>query len=215
MAAIDRGDTHIPALIPSNAEHHLHGSVVKHWVTIKSHDGGKGTHIDLDGSGNIVKGPPELTGKHISEVAGKGKSSALAKDAAESEGVDHEDVAGLMPHAHQFLLGQHNERETAKKNARKVTGMTANTTAYHENQGKDHSTVRNFDTASRTVAMENPELGFDPEHHETPAKVWNLIREGSKKPPKLNSAETANLAAKWAKGSGKITIDHHDSGESF
>lgn len=155
-----------------------------HWITLKPHgDDGPYCHVQITSSGKIAKGPKEFTGKHISELS------------AEHKRADH-----LKGDAHSFLSQQHTSWEKAKENARKVTGMHAGRIAQHENAHRDHSVIPGFDTSSRTAARENPELGVDPDAHDAPAQIWNIIRQGKKQKPSIHSKEVANLAAEWAKG---------------
>lgn len=173
-----------------------------HWITIHPHgDDGKGVHVEISDSGEITKGPAGLSGKHISELS-----------------ADHKRAAKLIPHAHEFLVQQHEAWETAKQNARRITGLTAGDVARHENNYRDHSTVDGFDSSARDAAMQNPELGFDPDAHDTPAKIWELIREGKRKKPTANSPEVRELAHEWAKGSKRTkepAFAHDDDWDSF
>ena len=178
------------------------------WITIHphGHGDGDGVPIQIDGDGNILKGPKHLADKgirHIGDFGKKKPDSDSGEHSDESEewgGPSDDAIAEMKPHAHQFLVEQHESREKAKEQARRLTGLTAGTIARHENGYRDHSSIRGFDTAARNVAMENPELGLDPDAHETPAKVWELIREGYKKKPSINSREVADLAETWASG---------------
>lgn len=162
------------------------------WITIHGSDEGGGSHIQIDGDGNILSGPASLAKDGITHLSDFRKPRGWA---------NHDHAAReLIPAAHAYLGEQHSAWETAKVNARKVTGLTAGDIARHENAYRDHSSVHNFDTASRTVARENTELGLDPEARDTPAKVWELIREGKKRKPSISSPEVADLASKWAQG---------------
>lgn len=89
------------------------------------------------------------------------------------------------------------EREAAKAHARKVTGLNAGNLAKFENSMRDHSTAFNWDRKARAVAMEVPELGLDPDGHDTPAKVWDLIREGKAARPSANDPEVISTAREW------------------
>lgn len=124
-----------------------------------------------------------------------------AARAAAKIGVSVHSVLELMPEAHRHLTEVHQGREAAKETARKLTGLNAGQIAKLENTYHDHSTRVGFDTASRTIAVDHPELGFDPDSTDTPGKVWDLIREGKQDPPALHSREVAETAAEWAKGS--------------
>lgn len=127
----------------------------------------------------------------------------LQFDAAKSAGrvsrVATHSVIGAMQQAHDFLTQQADQRERAKERARKLTRLNAGVIASIENAHRDHSSVPGFDEAAHAVASEHPELGFDPDDTDTPAKVWELIREGASPVPALHSPEVAALAAEWQK----------------
>lgn len=136
---------------------------------------------------------------------------AHAKDEARMAGVSTHDVLQNMPEAHKYRLEQHGQREHAKTRARQMTGMNAGNLAKFENTYKDYSTVTGFDTAARTIAMEHPELGLDPDGDETAPAVWELIREGKVEEPKLHDRETARQAAEWinqARRHHKVATKH-------
>ena len=177
----------------------LSQSVFKSWITLKPTPNHKGVHVEINDAGEITKGPEGFTGKHISELS-----------------AEHKHAEKLKPDAHAYLSEQHAIHEKAKENVRKVTGLHAGDIARHENAHRDHSSVEGFDTSSRTAARENPELGIDADAHDTPAKVWNLIREGKRKKPSANSPEVNQLAQQWAKGrKPSVTQPHetHDDSE--
>jgi len=136
---------------------------------------------------------------------------AHAKDEARMAGVSTHDVLQNMSEAHKYRLEQHGQREHAKTRARQMTGMNAGNLAKFENTYKDYSTVPGFDTAARTIAMEHPELGLDPDGDETAPAVWELIREGKVEEPKLHDRETARQAAEWinqARRHHKVATKH-------
>jgi hypothetical protein len=39
------------------------------WITLRPHDGGAGTHVQVSGSGDIVSGPDGLKGRNLSHMA--------------------------------------------------------------------------------------------------------------------------------------------------
>lgn len=174
-----------------------------HWITLKPSDGHKGCHVCIDDSGEITKGPSGFTGKHISELSAEHKRS------------EH-----LKSDAHSYLSQQHDDHKKIRANVSKVTGLHHSDIAKHENKYRDHSSVAGFDTSSRTAARENPELGIDPDAHDTPAKIWKFIRDGGKKKPTINSPEVKELAQEWAKGRKQATPNPevqyaHDDDWSF
>jgi phage gp29-like protein len=128
------------------------------------------------------------TGRHQSQ-------HAAAKEAAKLHGVSTADVLARMPDAHKMLVETVAQREAVKEHARRITGLNAGNLARIENTYRDHSTVPGFDTAARTIAIEHPELGLDPEGSDVEAAVWDLIREGRQDVPALHSREVAHEAA--------------------
>jgi len=120
---------------------------------------------------------------------------------AKLAGVSTADVLKLMPEARDFINQQNELRERAKDRARKLTGLNAGVLSQIENAHRDYSTVPGFDEAANAVAMEHPELGLDPDDSDTPAAIWELIREGKEDAPTLHSPEVAKLAADWLKAS--------------
>lgn len=169
------------------------------WITIHPHgEDHKGIHIRIDSEGYISGGPRALKERGIHHISDFGN----AKD---------KDVEAMKPHALSFLLDQHNEREAAKSEARKYTKLNAGNLAKYENAYKDLTARKGFDTAARNFANENRHFGYDPEAHDTPQKVWDLIREGSKKPPTLNDRAVHTLATEWAKPQNKTPKFAFDS----
>jgi phage gp29-like protein len=128
------------------------------------------------------------TGRHQSQ-------HAAAKEAAKLHGVSTADVLARMPDAHKMLVETVAQREAVKEHARRITGLNAGNLARIENTYRDHSTVPGFDSAARTIAIEHPELGLDPEGSDVEAAVWDLIREGRQDVPALHSREVAHEAA--------------------
>lgn len=122
-----------------------------------------------------------------------------AKKAADDAELPLQDVLRMMPDAHKYLKQERDSREKAKKELRRVSGLTAGSIARMENKYLDHSSLKNWDTTAREFATHHPELGFDPESHDIPAMLWDFIREGVM--PYISSFDpkVAELAAIWAK----------------
>lgn len=162
----------------------------KRWITIHPHGKDKkGIHIEIDGDGNITKGPRHLAENGIHHVGDFGNPKRPSE----------EHVEEMIPHAHRWLTEQHEQREAAKRDARRYTGMNAGNLSWRENRdGRDFSSINGFDRAARQFAEENAHYGFDKDDHDTPAKVWELIREGKKKPPTMDDPEVRKIAEHWA-----------------
>lgn len=125
------------------------------------------------------------------------KVHQAAATEAKAAGVATKDVLQNMPSAHRYLAEQVEMRESAREYARKLSGLNAGSIAKIENNYRDHSTVKGWDETSRSVAMVHRGLGLDPDGHDTPAAVWDLIKEGKQEIPKLHSPEVARQAAEW------------------
>ena len=124
----------------------------------------------------------------------------VARHAGATYGVSVHDILATTPEAHLFLLEQSVQREKLKQAARKITGLHAGRIGQIENKYRDHSAVPGFDEKSRDFAAENPGMGFDPDGHDTPQKVWDFIREGAQPVPAADSREVADFAASMIAG---------------
>lgn len=148
------------------------------------------------------------TEEPVKPPRGDSRKAAIAEaasNASHASGVPIEDILPLMPEAQKFLKQEQQEREKAKEHLRRVSGMNARSIATLENKYQDHSTVKNWDTTAREFAMNFPALGFDPDGHDTPALIWDFLREGKAAYISAFHPKVAELAALWAKP-GR----HHD-----
>jgi len=119
---------------------------------------------------------------------------ANAKAAAKQHGVATHEVLKEMPAQHEATSFEDRETEAARKRARQMTGLTAGRQAAIENRYEDYSTFPGFDESSRDFASEYPHL-FDPDGDDTPAQVWEFIREGKQSAESANSESVAGRAA--------------------
>jgi hypothetical protein len=147
---------------------------------------------------------------------------SAAEGASSKFGIPIHHIVEAMPDAYLFRLAQSIEHESLKKAARKKLQMHAGDLARIENQHSDWSDVPRFDEASREFASENPGAGLDPYAHDTPDKVWSLIREGATSMPAKDSPEIAELAAQMISGDYNrkpleftSEDDHDDHGDDF
>lgn len=134
-----------------------------------------------------------------------------AHQAAEAVGVDPQEVLQLMPEAQKFLKQEQHHREQAKAYLRKVSGLNAGHLARFENKYRDHSSVKHWDTVSREFASHYPDLGFDPDGDDTPASVWEFLREGKAPYISAYDPKVSELAATWALP--KIRQDDRQAGD--
>eukprot|EP00456_Euglypha_rotunda_P083008 TRINITY_DN81_c0_g1_i2.p1 TRINITY_DN81_c0_g1~~TRINITY_DN81_c0_g1_i2.p1 ORF type:complete len:2317 (+),score=414.04 TRINITY_DN81_c0_g1_i2:11324-18274(+) len=132
-----------------------------------------------------------------------------AQHAAAKYDVNIDDVVATMPAAHAHILDGMVERERAKADARKLTGVSAR----HEYADSDWSNIPRFDETSRSLAAMHPIIGIRPEDHYAPQKMWDFVREGKLKLPDVNSRETADMAASMlamARRTGPIHFQSHE-----
>lgn len=125
------------------------------------------------------------------------RTTEAAERAAHKYNVNPGDVLALMPEALALIRRDAELIELARGRARQLTGLDARIIASRENKYLDHSTHPRFDETSRELAAEFPELGFNPDDHETPARVWTFIAEGKQPTPCRHSDCVAELAASW------------------
>lgn len=133
----------------------------------------------------------------------------IAQHAAAKYDVNIDDVVATMPAAHAHILDGMVERERAKADARKLTGVSAR----HEYADSDWSNIPRFDETSRSLAAMHPIIGIRPEDHYAPQKMWDFVREGKLKLPDVNSRETADMAASMlamARRTGPIHFQSHE-----
>lgn len=179
----------------------LKGETLKSLKSRSSEIRAKAAHARASG-----KGGRDFTAKQAAALAGNHRvlQYDAAKQAARLAGVAVHDVIKAMPEAYRFIKEQAELKERAKDRARILTGLNAGVLAQIENSHRDYSSVPGFDEAAHAVAMEHPELGLDPDDTDTPAAVWDLIREGKQDPPAMHSPEVAKLAAQWVKPAKKV-----------
>lgn len=137
----------------------------------------------------------EYTAKHRRQHSTQKAQQAHrnAKAAAKQHGVSTTDVLQHMPAAHAMTAGHDAQWEQAKQRARQITGLTAGRIAAIENSYRDHSTVDGFDANAREFAAESGL--FDPDDADTPARVWEFIREGAAGGLSAHSEDVAQAAA--------------------
>lgn len=175
-----------------------------HWVTIGAkHDGEDfkgGTPVYIEG-GKITKGPKALMGRsmeHLTAQTAKAKRKDAVKQAAERHEVDAEELDRMIDSVHAELTYLHNEHESIKEHARKLSGLTAGKLAALENSGLDKASVPNFDQYVEELQAAYPGHidSKDPE-----SSVWELIREGRQHPPAKYSKTVVDAAAERLKSS--------------
>lgn len=131
-----------------------------------------------------------------------------AIDAALQFGVAVDDVLQLMPEAYALLVADRDMIEPARRRACQLTGLNARRCNQWEDSYRDWTTYPRFDTSARTVAIEHPELGWNPNDIDTPAACWELIKAGALPPLAKNGREVADMAAELvARGRNRCDIE--------
>ena len=141
------------------------------------------------------------------------RTTDAAARAARKYNVNPGDVLALMPEALALIRRDAETIELARQRGRQLTGLDARIIASRENKYLDHSTAVRFDETSRELAAEFPELGFDPDAHDTPARVWAFIAEGRQPIPCRHSDCVAEQAAQWCEQ--LETEDFPDDADGF
>lgn len=121
--------------------------------------------------------------------------------------VDVDSIVALMPDAYAQIMAEYELVEPGRKRACQLTRLNSRRCNQWEDAGKDHSTHPRFDCHARTVAIEHPELGFNPDDTDTPGLVWDLIKAGQATRILQSGPEVAELAATWidhAKQTGPV-----------
>jgi hypothetical protein len=177
------------------------------WVTIGAneappgHKGGTPVRIDR---GRIVAGPAELTGRKLTEL--KAPQTRLARgirEFARHHRITQAELRDAAEHVWQATRAESQEREAAKSRLRELTGLTRGDFSRLNNVGHDHTSLRGFDTAARTLAAEFPGLlggaGYQEDSGEDttdyPAAAWALLGEGRGHVPAKHAPEILETAA--------------------
>jgi len=134
----------------------------------------------------------------------------VARHAAAKYGTSIADVLAAVPQAHVHMLEQSIEGEKAKARARQLSGLDAGKIQRIENAYRDHSTVKNFDTAADSFALEYPDFGGA----DASSKMWDLVREGKQALPSINSPEVMDFAASMVAG-GRRRYDNEGNVPEF
>lgn len=186
------------------------------WITIGGHrgaDGKKhgGTPVKIKG-GKIVSGPKALRGKSIKRLASGNPNHHVeyrrAVNKAHTEhGFSKSDIADAIEFVHGERKRLHDEREAAKEQARKLTGLTAGDISRLANAGRDYASgakaggvtgekLRHFDQFAQEAAREHPELGLgDPDSGDNFAsRLWDVLGEGKQEAPAKHHEDTVNEA---------------------
>lgn len=105
-----------------------------------------------------------------------------------------DDVVELLPDALEMVTAEWESRELAKREARRITGLTARDCAKIEEQYRDYSTVPHFDEHCQELAMTHPELGWN-SWEDNGQAMWELLSEANKRKPGRFSPEVIERAA--------------------
>ena len=128
-------------------------------------------------------------------------------DMAEEYGIAPDDLLTAAKDVLKERRHQSDERERAKADARRATGLTLNDIKTAENSGRDFSTIQTrgltFDKAAQQMARVYPEVfgHADDPNADHSATLWELLREGRSDPPSLYDPEILREAVAMAQPS--------------
>lgn len=183
------------------------------WITLKAPKAGAGgkragtARVKIDGRGKIQGGPAGLEGRTLGQLTKKApatkRNTAIAETAAK-HGIRREHLSWAADELHKQRAGDHRERETAKRDARRSLGIDAATYRRLNNAGGDYSQIPGLDRVAREIAKEYPGLGLSSKFGEgvdesAAAEVWELIGEGARPAPSRHDPELLEDAAKMVK----------------
>ena len=137
-------------------------------------------HRQAQAESRGIKGH-EVTAKQARALEGgerKQQAWQRMKELARQHGVS---ASRVMQHVGDVLQSHqefHTERESGKKLAREMAGMTAGDAARFENSGRDWSSMPHFDEAADEFINNQPHLGI-----RDPQEFWDFIREGARPVP--------------------------------
>jgi phage gp29-like protein len=190
------------------------------WITLES-----GTHILLDGKGNVHAGPESLVGKPLGskdkpvererQKPSERLTQAIGQAAGEHE-IDQGDLREAVDYLHAERKRDFEEREVAKAGARRLTGLTAGDISRLENAGLDYTSgrkaggatgekLRYFDEYAQEAAREYPELGLgdpDDKNEDFAANLWGVLSEGKRDMPAKHDPKLIAEAARLVKDAG-------------
>lgn len=192
------------------------------WITIGGHSKGDadhagGTPVKVH-RGQIVAGPPSLTGKRIKEIADKRRPDSRVTQAIRSVamewGVNKRDLYEAVEYLHKEEYDRTEQRESSKKRLREVMGLTAADIQRIDESGRDYSSIKNFDVLASEASAELSGLGLGGRDddgraaNDNPAdQIWELLKEGRLQPRARHDQDLIEDAArlvleakKFAKG---------------
>ena len=117
-----------------------------------------------------------------------------SRAAAVQLSLDVDKIVELLPDALELLLTEWESRELAKREARRITGLTARDCAKIEEEYRDYSTVPHFDEHCQELAMSHPELGWN-SWEDNGQAMFQLLSEPNKRKPGRFSPEVVERAA--------------------
>lgn len=184
-------------------------------ITIGAHrgdDGEKhgGARVKISG-GKITHGPPALAGKTLRGLSKTKPHAELRRaiDKAHKEhGFEKRDIADAIEFVHGERKRTHDEREAAKEQARKLTGLSAGDISRLANSGHDYASgakaggltgqkLAHFDEFAQELARNHPELGLgDPDDSRADfgRRLWDVLQEGKREAPAKHHQDTVDEA---------------------
>lgn len=146
---------------------------------------------------------PTATAKPLNKRSEIGK---LISAAAQEHGVDENELNEAVEHVWNMHRERLESRESAKSAVRQWWGITQRDINRLENQGKDWTSLKGFDTIARAAATSYPELGIgmgrvgdSKEDEGLEESLWNALKEGKVSQPARKNVVAE--AAEWLKKS--------------
>lgn len=137
------------------------------------------------------------------KVNRESRSGGAIAEAAAKHDVDESELAEAVDWLWKEKRDAIEEREAAKKDAREITGLTADRINKWEDAGKDSGSWPSLDATSRTVAGAHPELGIghgfeagaNYDATDYAGQLWQILKEGKRSPPAKHDPKLIDEAA--------------------
>jgi hypothetical protein len=143
------------------------------------------------------------------------RAGRAIQQAARENSLPPEHLAAAAQYVHEMAMEVHRDKEAAKEDARRLTGLTAGDIARMENAGHDYASrpekiggatgekMRHFDEYAQEIASAHPGVignlaGHWPEKEDLSMGLWDLLREGKQRAPQIYDQDILRQALKHA-----------------
>jgi hypothetical protein len=121
---------------------------------------------------------------------------AAAREYVGDDAVAQDEFVGFISDEFQPIADAHAERERAKKELRRIAGITAGTVHNFENTSRDHTNVARFDEVAH-YAWQNPDLAPLALRPNDADHIWSILKEGVLPPPSKTDPKFLSRAAEY------------------